>query len=140
MAQIAAAGNSTTMLDYVITDTDVSNGLNYYQLKQFDIDGISKVYPVINESCLKGNNNAIRVYPNPSDGNFSVEFENTVSMVEGKILLTDSRGMLVLESPVNVQYGKNIFNIERAHIASGIYYLQIVDDTFDSDIIKVSIK
>ena len=140
MAQIAAAGNSTTMLDYVITDTDVFNGLNYYQLKQFDIDGISKVYPVINESCLKGNNNAIRVYPNPSDGNFSVEFENTVSMVEGKIVLTDSRGMVVLESSVNVQYGKNIFNIERAHIASGIYYLQIVDGTVKSEVIKVSIK
>ena len=69
-----------------------------------------------------------------------MEFENTVSMVEGKIVLTDSRGMVVLESSVNVQYGKNIFNIERAHIASGIYYLQIVDGTFDSDIIKVSIK
>jgi hypothetical protein len=136
----AAAGNSTDKLDYFLTDNAAFNGLNYYRLTQNDIDGVSKVYPIINESCLNTTNYAIEVYPNPSDGNFSVEFENSLSMVEGKILLTDSRGVVVVESNVHVQNGKNIFNIERAHIAAGIYYLQIVDGVNESETIKVCIK
>ena len=137
---VAAAGNSTDKLDYFLTDNAAFNGLNYYRLTQNDIDGVSKVYPIINESCLNTTNYAIEVYPNPSDGNFSVEFENSLSMVEGTILLTDSRGVVVVESNVHVQNGKNIFNIERAHIAPGIYYLQIVDGVNESETIKVCIK
>ena len=39
IGRVAASGNSTTAIDYYFTDTKPAAGINYYRLKQVDIDG-----------------------------------------------------------------------------------------------------
>jgi hypothetical protein len=44
IGQVQSAGNSTQRLDYSLEDKDVSQVINYYRLRQYDIDGADDVY------------------------------------------------------------------------------------------------
>jgi hypothetical protein len=44
IGQLQSAGNSTQQLDYSFEDKDVSQVINYYRLRQYDIDGADDVY------------------------------------------------------------------------------------------------
>ena len=44
IGQVQSAGNSTQQLDYSLEDKDVSQVINYYRLRQYDIDGADDMY------------------------------------------------------------------------------------------------
>ena len=60
----ASHGNSNQKLDYSYIDQAPLNGMNYYRLKQTDLDG-QNAYSVIRRLSF-GNNNTISIHPNPA--------------------------------------------------------------------------
>ena len=44
IGQVQSAGNSTQRLDYSLEDKDVSQVINYYRLRQYDIDGVDDIF------------------------------------------------------------------------------------------------
>jgi hypothetical protein len=71
MAEVPAAGNSTTLRQYSFTDIEAGKtGVRYYRLRMVDKDGrfsYSAVRPVVFTNDLKW-----QVFPNPSAGLFSL--------------------------------------------------------------------
>lgn len=63
--------NSHQMSQYQYIDEQAVQGLNYYRLKQTDVDGTVTVFPSIVQH-FKGKGEELLVFPNPSDGLLTV--------------------------------------------------------------------
>ncbi|MPM62234.1 hypothetical protein SDC9_109100 [bioreactor metagenome] len=81
IGSVAGAGNSSVVHQYSFTDTQEYSGIVYYRIRQTDFDGQISHSRVI---YIDSDDRAFRiedihVYPNPSDGKFSVLFSIPVS-------------------------------------------------------------
>ena len=96
--KIEAAGNSSSRIDYSITDYSMSENTVYYRLKQVDRDGVYKMYDAKSIYCLE--EDEIRIYPNPtSDGKFTLskDVEYTIfDSVGNKINSIEMSGVYLL--------------------------------------------
>lgn len=68
---VQAAGNSHSPIEYTAIDRTAPLGINYYRLRQTDVDGTSTVSDV---RAVEVTGKALEpvVYPNPNDGAFTV--------------------------------------------------------------------
>jgi hypothetical protein len=116
----AKDGNSNTEISYSFEDADIKAGtMHYYRLKQVDFDGkftysaIKSIKPGSIESNLS-------VYPNPSQGSFTL----TTGAASGKVnvFLLDNTGR-VINQYMNVSSSNTKFN----NLKKGFYTLKIVD-------------
>jgi hypothetical protein len=94
---------------------------------QFEIQGISAVTSVTMTPTSIGNADSFAsgVFPNPSDGKFSLAMSLWPANLE--IQLLDSRGS-VLETYVpgaKLNGSTMLFNLE--HLSSGVYFLKLID-------------
>ena len=70
IGQIPAAGNSEMVRQYQFTDQQPDNGLNYYRLRQVDLDGTHSFSEVRSVSFQEL---GIRVYPNPVENTLHLD-------------------------------------------------------------------
>ncbi len=120
-----AAGNSSYQIDYEITVLDQS-GLIYYRLIQIDQNGNEKIYGPISNLCgHKGNE--IMVFPNPVNGQFTVEIlseDNTDAIFE----ITDVSGKIISRRILNILKGENQLFFDSLNLAQGSYFLKLSSD------------
>jgi hypothetical protein len=76
---VQAVGNSTQISFYSIEDLVSSNVTNYYRLSQVDENGTVKKYDVISSNCEQDNDFSLHIYPNPTNGEFSIQLNNSLS-------------------------------------------------------------
>ncbi len=115
------ANTTVIVVSPTITTTYTVNGTN--------ANGCSNVTTVVqNVSPCTGiqtvNNTSsalVKVYPNPSNGIFMVELENTLSKA---ISIIDFTGKVVMQHSTN----ESSFNIDISQLANGIYHVKIVND------------
>ncbi len=105
--------NSTDKEHYFFRHTQPLKGVNYYRLKQIDLNGTFTYSEVITLS-FSNELASIIVFPNPSNG--LLNFSNQVDF----ITLKNMHGKTILKQDVN----GNSIQIEK--IVSGIYFLEIV--------------
>lgn len=87
----AKHGNSQTEIQYSFEDKAPLNGaFVYYRLKQIDMDGKSAFSPVRSIKLYNARN--INVYPNPSQGSFTV---NTGILGKQQLMLMDMNGQVL---------------------------------------------
>lgn len=90
ITQIKSFGNSSAKQYYSFIDNSVStNKIIYYRLKQTDVNGAFKYFKITSVENCSDSKNEISVYPNPSDGAFTLtgnfnQMEITVLTVDGK--------------------------------------------------------
>ena len=109
---VKAKCNSTSTVDYTLTDVKPARGVNYYRLKQVDTDGdfvLSKVVSVEVSSIKK-----MQVFPNPARDIVSVVTEKT-----GDYTISDLSGREILRGPLS-DYQTNI---QVSNLQSGVYFL-----------------
>jgi len=70
------------------------------------------------------NNGGIEICPNPSSGNFQIEFSSEKSLTI-KLELLNALGEKVVEQNINSEQGKNNINLNTAISESGIYFLRL---------------
>ena len=75
----------------------------------------------INKALIKTQNN-IKVFPNPSNGNFTIETGRLESNSQLQIL--NSQGQKVYSQKIENQSNKINFNLK---LSSGLYFIQIID-------------
>jgi hypothetical protein len=141
LTTVAGAGNSTQMINYSTVDNTASAGVNYYRLTQTDFDGASETFNIASANC--GDNattTTVKVYPNPSAGDFYIDFTSEEIIGSSVISITDARGMEVYKMNVTVEKGNNVFHIENMDVAPGMYYIKVSNGTTTSNIVKHSLR
>jgi len=133
-----AAGNSNHIINYSYLDNSGIDGLRYYKLTQFDLDGVSEVFDPISVDCASANNDQVElnVYPNPSNEKCYVEFENEFGATQADIIILDSRGVIVSIENVVLVNGNNIIHLNGDLFNPGIYFIQMKTDMVSSKSVK----
>lgn len=124
IGQVKAGGNSQHRLDYGFTDDAPYGGVNYYRLRQVDLDGrweYSNTVVVV----FQGRAGEISVWPNPVHDRFSLGLD-----VRGHGMVTvqliDPLGRLLREQEIPV--GAGPLEVDGQGLAQGTYLVRVLDE------------
>ena len=122
-----AAGNSTQLINYSVTDASDINGTVYYRLSQYDIDGASKVYDIVSTNCFAEKELTLLAYPNPSNGQFSLKIENA-KVGKYDLAITDMHGKTIEEQSIDLESGTTVVKLNPLGLQPGVYMLQFMQN------------
>lgn len=129
LANVNAKGNSQQAVPYTCFDQSPNTGLNYYRWQQIDMN--SKVASISNvvEVFVGNTTSNMVVYPNPvkTGTAFTIRFANNVSG-DAIIHVADKRGHVVKTVTAHVEPGMQNIQISTADLASGIYFVSVVEN------------
>ena len=135
-----AAGNSTQLVTYNFTDKSSLNGLSYYRLNQYDLDGVYEQFGPISINCLQTSNGYFSVFPNPSSTEFSIIVNNDLLIGDATLLITNKLGKDVYMKSIKVEPGINLYSIDKLDISTGVYYISIINSYYTSGVLKQIIR
>ncbi len=126
-----AVGNSTINQNYSYSDMNPVSGVNFYRLRQYDIDGRMAEFPVVQVNF--GLDGLPVVYPNPAT--------LTVNIASGKELVRAVRlfsieGKEIMSADNSA--GLQVIRLNVATLAGGVYMLEIKTDsnTYQQKVLK----
>jgi hypothetical protein len=138
VAQVTAAGNSTSKRDYTIAD-NLTRGLRYYRLVQIDFDGKQRIYDPISLNC-GGSESVFIIYPNPTSGDFAVALQNEKLSGEIAVTLNTADGKLISTKTSQAITGVQSIYFENNQLPAGIYFVRIIDKTGNELVGKVVVR
>ena len=95
---VPGAGNSSSLLNYSLTDIADNEGVTYYRLKQTDYNGSYKYGEIIDiNKCEDKIADRFTIYPNPSKGEFKLLFDGHTSEINS-IDIFNSQGQSIYSS------------------------------------------
>lgn len=122
----ALNGTSKNTLKYSIIDYSPFIGLNYYRLKQTDFNGDYKYSNLVFEIFDGPKHIQFSIYPNPNNGEFTVDFSGVANNQQIEIQLVDVVGKLISKSVSYSGEGSNSIKISpESKIKPGIYFCQL---------------
>ncbi len=137
-----AAGNSLTVQNYTLTDTDI-NSINYYRLTAYDNDGTSESFLMDNTvqtNCFGdiAPNTISELYPNPVRNNEVIALKMHVTeAADATLQIKDINGRTVSNIPVNLNEGESIVDFNLGGLEAGIYFVNIASDKWTTDFKKL---
>ena len=114
---IAGQGNSNNYSKYNILDSEPFVGINYYRLKETDINGKSTYSRMV--SAYFDNHEYFEIYPNPAQKKFTVRAKN---LKAEQISVINSVGARI-EIPV-LELSDRI-EFDSSSLEAGVYYIQV---------------
>ncbi len=115
--------NLTIENNYAALDKNPLQGLNYYRLKQIDLDGKFSYSNVIAVKISSGNNK-LSVVPNPVKDVASISI-----MVEedqkAELQILDGFGRVMQRTSYQLQKGEQVKQLNLADLTSGTYYITL---------------
>ena len=124
VSQVQAAGNSNYEIDYSSVDLNGSNGVFYYRLKQVDYNGESEIYGPISVNC-DNSQNEMTVYPNPSNGDFTLEITWNQPNTFTQIQIIDLTGKIIQQMELNLNVGTTQVAFDQENLQMGTYLIRI---------------
>lgn len=109
--------------DYSFADVRMKDGINYYRIRQVDIDGqyqYSKVVSVKYGQSLGG----MKVYPTVANNSINVNLTSH-SATQAVLTVVDINGAIVNKSVRNFGTGINQQSVDVSGLKSGMYYVRI---------------
>jgi hypothetical protein len=130
IASIAAAGNSSSELQYSHEINDLQDGLLYFRLVQYDQNGENTAYDPVSSDCLETfelTSDKLITYPNPSSGSeIKISLHTSNFNETGHLSIFTTSGQLVFENKIQISKGTNEYFISEP-LQSGLYFIQIRD-------------
>ena len=127
MESKANNGYSADELSYAYTNQHAESGLHYYRLEQVDIDGRSTFSEIIS-IFRRDDNGFVNIYPNPTEGVFTIE-----SKLPVQVRITDINGNSVFEKADCTQT-----SVELTH--AGWYIVKLTDNDGQQHIRKLIVR
>ncbi len=115
---VAGKGNSVGLQHYSFTDANPLDGVNFYRLRQSDMDGHATYSNVV--SVKSGNLNAVALYPTIA--------KSSVQLVSNDAVQFNTPFVIVNNIGKTVQSGtiqSNRQSIDISNLNSGVYFLKI---------------
>ena len=126
-----AAGNSTSVIEYQMTDKNPVIGISYYRLRQNDFDGrmtYSNIVPIRIER-----EKLVLLSFYASRHNMEIKFDiNFPYNVTGNIDITDMNGRQVLSNDFSAQARLEHFSLVTPALKPGVYYMRV---NYNDDVI-----
>lgn len=122
LANVVASGNSQALKNYSYTDNNPLKGINFYHLKEVDLDG--KIKFSKNVSIEMQDNNEVHIYPNPAINNAILLLDKPAKKVV--INVFTSNGQLIKR--IFIPDGITKVTIDIASFAKGNYIIRIVNN------------
>jgi hypothetical protein len=120
-------GNSTTPLNYQVTDESPLSNTSYYRLKQLDINQTPSYSKIVSVSVSKAKNIRFLVYPNPNNGEFTVDISGLENNHHVMVALRNESGHLVYESSFYLQeISTKLQIVPQSKLARGVYTCTLV--------------
>ncbi|MEO5650736.1 MAG: T9SS type A sorting domain-containing protein [Ginsengibacter sp.] len=121
IATVNAAGNSRTNTNYSAIDAEPLEGVNYYRLSGFDIDGTMKQLGI---KSVRNSSNSFKanIYPNPAAGN-AITIKSAFGNGMHLYILADMSGKIIKTGIINSD--RQPVNISQ--LAAGSYLMKLSD-------------
>ena len=103
-------------------DREAPVGDVYYRLRQTDVDGMSTVSDIVHVLLTAKEANEVLVFPNPSEGIFTVHVQQAITAA-AQCTLLDPTGRTVREH--TLPPGTSDIPFDLTSVPAGIYRLQI---------------
>jgi Secretion system C-terminal sorting domain len=126
LAEIAAAGNSSTLRNYSFIDA-APNAANFYKLLQVDADGSINQLPIVYatiKKCAGQQDKAVTIFPNPAASYVNIVAGGSLLNKAATISIIAMDGKLLLQKRINALSQTETINV--APLSSGKYMLRIV--------------
>jgi Secretion system C-terminal sorting domain len=125
---VKAAGNSAFQETYQFIDQKPNRGINYYRLKQFDLDGRFNLSPI--RSLNFTESREISVYPNPVSNTLYVSLSDEDARNKEQTIfeIYDIYGKLMYQSESHLQ----TYKIDVSELQDGSYILSIVNGSVNT--------
>ncbi|MEO1259008.1 MAG: T9SS type A sorting domain-containing protein [Bacteroidota bacterium] len=120
---VEGRGNSSGKNNYLFKDENPLQSMNYYRLRQVDIDGhfsFSKIINVVWEKELK---NIFEIYPNPVSGNYLSVFFKNIKSENGELILINNIGQIIKKEKIELKENKMEINYGIKNIPAGQYFI-----------------
>lgn len=130
IGKINSRGNSSTIQNYSFADnTHLSkdknkDGVNYYRLKQTDLNGAYSYSGIIYTTCYNSVFEKINVYPNPVSGRLNCDIFSKENIIVN-ISITDLSGRNVVLEKVNLSKGENHTSIDVSSLSPAPYFFKL---------------
>lgn len=126
VAKVDGAGNSTTKLNYSLSDNEPFNGTSYYRLKQTDFDGKFTYSALVKVDFSPGGLSELSqlVYPNPNEG--EIIYIDFMADEEQQVIIEmrDLSGKNIYSIAMMVNKGNNKHTIYMSNkLSNGIYII-----------------
>ncbi len=115
VSSLAKGGNSSQDLNYDYSDKSPLAGLNYYRLKQVDIDGKTSYSDV--RSVTFDASSSVILYPNPA--NQTIYIKNVIAGQQLRIISVDGKILKTVTINTTPQ------SVDIANLLPGLYFVQI---------------
>jgi len=118
---VAGAVNASTPTNYSYTDKFPGTGINFYRLRQHDIDGRTSLSAVVTATIVS--NKFFTVSDNPGNGIYKLNMASSLEVLQ--LLITDASGKVLLTK--RTAAGNQVIDI--SNHAPGVYWLMIKKGT-----------
>ena len=122
IGRLQGAGTSYTVRSYHFIDAAPISGLNYYRLRQVDIDGVSTYHKIISvEMDALQSGIQLKAYPNPTNNFLSISWDGPAEPTLIRVFDMTGREQL---HQVTVA-GLTQYSLMVSHLSNGISVLQV---------------
>lgn len=122
LARVAAAGNSHALKNYSSTDNNPLEGINFYRLKEVDLDGKFKFSKIVRVE-MQNNNDEVHIYPNPATNNALLLLDKPAK--KAVVNIFTAKGELIKR--IFIPDGLTKVTIDVTSLAKGNYTIRIVN-------------
>lgn len=139
IGMVDAAQNSTVLQNYSFKDLQPMEGVNFYRLMQYDLDGKRVASDIVQvEFSLQAEFAWTSIAPNPVESIAKVAFS---SPAEASMTLTvfDLKGAVRSQREVSAQAGSNVEELDLSGLPGGMYIVRLMapQGRLDKKIIKL---
>lgn len=122
--EVPAHGNSNTENKYEFSDQERTRETVYYRLVQHDLNGASETFDPVSVIC-QPEGFELTVFPNPNQGNFVVQIQNSEPASESVLAIFDLNGRSLFEKQIKVETGVTHFPFNDLDLKPGTYVLKM---------------
>ncbi|MBK7429413.1 MAG: T9SS type A sorting domain-containing protein [Bacteroidia bacterium] len=115
------------MLEHVIVDsTDYNISNRYLAFSGQIVDTTFDFTLATNEFIDPVNSSDILIFPNPTDGSFTINFN--AAATDWNLEIIDINGRLLFERKLSGQQKRNTCKVDELDLASGMYFVKVVSE------------
>ncbi len=123
---IAAQGNTSTLTEYYFTHENISTGIHYYQLIEYDIDGKFEKFKIISLNQTSAIDIITQLFPNPASSNVNLYFNSFTGGIY-KLNIYNTNGQSVYSAQIPGMIGENKFMVQLYSYPNGQYIISVTD-------------